>query len=150
MDNFELYTLSRLLIPKLANFLWSDITYENKDTILSNNQCNLILQMLAHPERCMRELGRKSNLKKSTMTGIVKSLEQQNIITRLNPKEDKRITILLLTEKGQLIGTELREKYRTQFINKIMKLNDTDQSKLKLCIKDLNIILDELKDQKNA
>ena len=62
MTGDELFTLSRTLIPKLANFVYNETRYEDSEISLSNNQCNLILQMLAHPERSMSELGMRSNI----------------------------------------------------------------------------------------
>lgn len=150
MDNDEFFTYSRILTPKLANFVFSSINYEAKGITLSNNQCSLILQMLAHPERSMSELGMRANIKKSTMTGIVHSLESIKILQRGTDYNDKRRTTLTLTDMGYEIGYALRFKNKTNCLIKKSTLSDEDQKELEGCVKNLNKIMDKIKENDNA
>jgi DNA-binding MarR family transcriptional regulator len=146
MNGDELFTSSRMLIPKLSDFVWSQVNYEADGISLSNNQCNLILQMLAHPERSMSELGMGAKIKKSTMTGIVNSLENEKILVRKADENDKRRIVLTLTELGYKIGYTLRKKNKTAFLDKKNMLSESDQLELELGIKNLNKIMDKLKE----
>lgn len=150
MENDELFTYSRILVPKLANFVWSDINYDSEGITLSPNQSRLILQILAHPERSMRELGIKADIKKSTMTGIVQTLENDKILEKSKDKNDRRRTMLNLTDLGHKIGYSLRKKNRTNCINKKDLLCKKDQEELEVCVKNLNKIMDKIKENNNA
>jgi DNA-binding MarR family transcriptional regulator len=150
MNDDKLFTYSRILVPKLADFVWSDVNYEQADLTLSNNQCRLVLQMLAHPERCMHELGMRANIKKSTMTGIVHSLESEKILARFTDGDDRRRTTLALTDIGYEIGYALRKKNKTECLNKKNTLSNDDQKELAVCVKTLNEIMDKLKENTNG
>lgn len=150
MTGDELFTQTRTLIPKLTKFVYSDTKYDEDGISLSNNQCNLILGLLAHPERTMSELGIRSNIKKSTMTGLVHSLEKTRIITRLEDEEDRRKTKLKLTDLGLEIGYKLRIKIKTTFLNRKSMLNDDDQLNFESCIDELTKIMDKLKELDNG
>jgi DNA-binding MarR family transcriptional regulator len=150
MDNDEFFTYTRILTPKLTDFVFSNINYEAKGITLSNNQCRLILQMLAHPERSISELGMRANIKKSTMTGIVHSLENVKILKKFTDGDDRRRTTLALTDLGYEIGHALRKKNKTNCIIKKNTLSDEDQKELEVCVKNLNKIMDKLKEKDNA
>ena len=64
-----------------------------------------IMMLLSYEENMIlspSEISKKIGNKKSTITGILKGLEQQNLIQRVNIGQDKRTNYVQLTKEGQL------------------------------------------------
>ncbi len=48
-----------------------------------------------------KELGEKTLITKGTLTGVVDRLEERKLVTRVTQREDRRCTIVRLTESGE-------------------------------------------------
>jgi DNA-binding MarR family transcriptional regulator len=62
----------------------------------------------------------------STLTGIVDRLAEQNLVTRREDLEDRRITRVLPTARGRLLVDDLLE-YRKEIITALLSRLDADQ-----------------------
>lgn len=60
----------------------------------------------------MSELARKLHCDTSNATGLVDRLEQQRLITRVTPPNDRRVRAVELTEQGARVRAELDERIR--------------------------------------
>ena len=95
---FPLYAASREVIKRYRPYLDAlDLTYTQ-----------YITMMVLWEEKRMNvtELGKKLFLDSGTLTPVLKSLETKEYICRSRSKEDERVVIAALTEKG----SELREQ----------------------------------------
>ncbi len=68
-----------------------------------------------------KELGEKMNIKGSSVARLADRLEKEDFIKRIRDPEDRRITNLVLTEKGK----EYREKVMpiAQHLNDTLSIN---------------------------
>jgi len=56
------------------------------------------------------DLGKKTELDSSTVTGILDRLESAGLITRKNNPDDRRSILIYLTEKGKFTGGEVAKR----------------------------------------
>lgn len=90
---FPLYAASKEVIKKYKPFLDElDITYTQ-----------YIAMMVLWEDKSInvKDLGNKLYLDSGTLTPVLKSLESKGFITRNRSKEDERVLIVELTEKGE-------------------------------------------------
>lgn len=90
---FPLYALSREVIklykPYLDKF---NLTYTQYITMLA---------MWEEEKIIFKELGKKLHLDSGTLTPVLKKLESMELIIKYRTKEDDRIVIVELTDKGR-------------------------------------------------
>lgn len=80
----------------------------------------MILMALANIEPApVQQLVQYMERDKSQMTRAIKSLESKHLITRQSSREDARVDLLRLTDKGQNFVREIR-KIMSDVMNKIL------------------------------
>lgn len=96
---FPLYALSREIIklykPYLDKF---NLTY---------TQYIAMLVMWEEEKIVFKDLGKKLHLDSGTLTPVLKKLESMGLIIKYRTKEDDRIVIVELTEKGRALKDEV-------------------------------------------
>ncbi len=104
LDNqicFPLYALSREIIKLYKPFLDKyDLTYTQYITML----------VIWEEEKItFKDLGKRLHLDSGTLTPVLKKLESMELINKYRSKEDDRIVIVEITEKGKLLKEEILE-----------------------------------------
>lgn len=66
----------------------------------TSSQCYCLIELLEHDEMTMQDLSNSMRLNTSTMTRIVDKLVRDQYLQRNRSKEDRRIVVVRLTEKG--------------------------------------------------
>lgn len=75
------------------------------------------------------QIAKKLGVGLSTITGIVDRLAEQNLVTRGEDADDRRITRVLPTPRGRSLVDELMQ-YRNEVITAILSHLDADQLRL--------------------
>ena len=150
MQSSDFFKTTRLLIPKLSNLIFGDMHYEENGIMLSKTQCMLMLEIFHHPTRCMGDLGLLTNVKKSTMSGAISSLEDYGIIKRQIDENDKRKTRLALTDSGSQLAKKLKSTFREATMAKINTLSEEDREVLEESILNVSTILVKLEGNTNG
>lgn len=92
---FPLYAASREVIKRYTPYLNElDLTYTQYVTLMVLWESKFV---------SVKELGQKLYLDSGTLTPVLKSLEQKELITRRRSQEDERVLIAQITEKGELL-----------------------------------------------
>jgi DNA-binding MarR family transcriptional regulator len=124
---FPLYALSREIIklykPILDQF---NLTYTQYITMLVIWEAEKIT---------FKDLGQELHLDSGTLTPVLKKLESMGLIIKYRTKEDDRVVIVELTEKGRLLKDDILqvpEKLYCQF-----KGNPETLITLKKCLDEL-------------
>ncbi|WNF38465.1 MarR family transcriptional regulator [Bacillaceae bacterium IKA-2] len=124
---FPLYALSREIIklykPILDQF---NLTYTQYVTMLVIWEAEKIT---------FKDLGQELHLDSGTLTPVLKKLESMGLIIKYRTKEDDRVVIVELTEKGRLLKDDIvvvPEKLYCQF-----KGNPETLITLKKCLDEL-------------
>lgn len=106
---FPLYALSREIIklykPLLDEF---NLTY---------TQYIAMLVMWEDEKITFKDLGKKLHLDSGTLTPVLKKLESMDLITKYRTKEDDRVVVVELTEKGRELKDDILEVPEKMFCN---------------------------------
>lgn len=82
----------------------------------TNSQCYILLNIYKNDALPMKELSEKMNLDNSTITRIVNNLVRDGLIEREHSKEDRRVVLVKLSNKGikeaEQLNKEVLEYYR--------------------------------------
>lgn len=121
---FPLYALSREIIklykPILDEF---NLTY---------TQYIAMLVMWEDEKITFKDLGKKLHLDSGTLTPVLKKLESMELITKYRTKEDDRVVIVELTEKGRELKDDILEVPEKMFCNSGMDVAEALDFKDKL------------------
>ena len=89
---FPLYACSKEVVKKYKPFLDElDITYTQYITLMV---------LWEHKEISVKELGSYLYLDSGTLTPVLKSLEKKGLVSRNRSKDDERVLIVSITNKG--------------------------------------------------
>ena len=92
---FPLYACGKGIVKRYKPFL---------DKIgLTYTQYITMMVLWEHKQLNVKELGKYLYLDSGTLTPVLKKLEQQGYVTRHRDKEDERVLIVTLTEKGEAL-----------------------------------------------
>ena len=118
--SFPLYACSRELIKRCRPGL---------DALgLTYTQYIVMLVILEEGTISVRDLGRRLYLDSGTLTPVLKTLEQQGLVTRARSKLDERVLLVTATDKG----TALREEIIAQQANLALRTGLTAQEEARL------------------
>ncbi|MEM8729155.1 MAG: MarR family transcriptional regulator [Pseudomonadota bacterium] len=74
---------------------------------LTYPQCLVMMLLWAEDDRSIRDIGGALHLKSSTLTPLIKRLEEAGLVTRLRDRHDERVVRVQLTEAGHELRREL-------------------------------------------
>ena len=95
---FPLYAASREILRKYTPFL--------REIGLTYTQYIVMMVMWEHKKLNIGELGNYLFLDTGTLSPLLKSMEEKGLITRTRQKNDERVVLIEITEKGE----NLKEK----------------------------------------
>lgn len=90
---FEIKTINDLIKKRI-------MCDKENDYHISHTQIKIIQYMYIHKEEVIyqRDLEKKFDLKRSTISGIIDTMEKNNLVKRIDSKEDLRLKKLVLTD----------------------------------------------------
>lgn len=147
MDNtvFKDFREIRAKINKLMNIIVRDIDSEETIALkLNKTQIQVIIILKKNKEIKMSDLTNYTNLSKSSITSIVDSLEEINLVNRIRSKSDRRVIIVKLSDEGDYLADKIRAEIRNAFYERIEKLDDEEKNDLKNSLRIVNKSLDLL------
>ena len=98
---FPLYAAARNITSAYTPYL--------KPLGLTYTQYVVFLVLFDNPEINVGELGKKLYLDSGTLTPLLKKMESEGYLTRHRSKDDERITIVHITDKGLSMRETLKE-----------------------------------------
>lgn len=133
--------LNELLVNLFNNVLDTEakavITEEFKD--ISNNDMHIIEAIGIEEPRSMSVIAKRLNVTVGTLTTNMNSLEDKGYIERARSTQDKRVVLVLLTEKGRKAFFHHRD-FHKHMIKAIV--NDLDEDEMKILIRCLQALDD--------
>ena len=98
----------------------------------------LVISILTQAgEMKLTELGRKTNLSNSTISGIIDRLEKQQLVVRTRSESDRRIVYVKATPRFEKIHKEIYKKAEENFEN-ILSAGSSEE--IEKIIEGLNIL----------
>lgn len=128
---------------KKLNHLSNEYINRNLDPakVLNSTQLQIVNYLIKHEEVIQKDLEIETQLKKSSITGCIDSLEKKGIVQRIQSKDDKRKNFIVLTpfalEKKEML--EERVKKLDAIVRK-----DIEEDELKTFARVLNKMLNNL------
>lgn len=88
----------------------------DRDYGLTGPQLVILEEISRHDKIAVTELARAISLSQATVTGVLQRLEKQGLVTRVRGLQDKRTTILSITEKGTALLGEAPPLLQEDFV----------------------------------
>lgn len=90
--------------------------------------CRVLFTIKKHPGMPMKGLAERTGLEKGPFSQLAEKLEKDNLVSRKNHPEDRRIVNLELTEKGEKTVREIIS-HLDRHANKKMEVLSADEKK---------------------
>ncbi|MEL6632475.1 MAG: MarR family transcriptional regulator [Bacteroidota bacterium] len=103
-------------------FTLSDIYRKHQEYIKAKHkitglEMEIIQLVIMEGPQKMKDIGKRFNVKLSTLTSIIDKIEKQRLVKRVNSKEDRRVVFLEVSKKGE----KLFDSYR-RYLNVIAQM----------------------------
>lgn len=118
---------------------------------LTYHQAGSLWVICQRPGISQDGLARHMALSKSNITRQLTYLEEQGLVSRITPPNDKRVLQLFPTEKATALLPQIREVYRSWRIHLLQDLSEEEQAQLDgLLLKIKNRAAEWLEDMRNG
>ncbi|MEG2198939.1 MAG: MarR family transcriptional regulator [Anaerovorax sp.] len=118
-----------MLIREVHSLMYANIGHNMKDSGLTPQQI-MVMKVIAHnKEVTPTQLCDQLSLAKATVSGMIQRLEDAGYIKRVK-KEDKRLTYIIFSEKGQHFANNFKKKMDREFSNLFKNLTETEQAQI--------------------
>lgn len=144
---YETETLRKVfnLMPMLENAFFSNYFRDQEiDLDLNKTHLRTIMMLLLEGAVPMSFVSQKLGLEKGSFTPVAQKLIDINFIMKVKSEEDRRVSLLSLTNEGQQFATQLRDGHHQFMIHEIGKLSDSDQVQFQEALDTLIILLKKI------
>lgn len=132
--------LNELLVNLFNNVMDTEakavITEEFKD--ITNNDMHIIEAINIEEPRKMSDIAGRLNVTVGTLTTNMNSLEKKGYIVRERSTEDKRVVLVVLTEKGRKAFFHHRDFHKKMIRTIVKDLNEDEMKVLIRCMQKLD------------
>ncbi len=101
-------------IPYQMKLVMKGLEKQGKDYLahynISMGQAYILVSLLEQDGSTLTRVRQRANLESSSLTTMVDRLERDQLVERRPSIEDRRITLLYITDKGREIGTYIYEE----------------------------------------
>ena len=142
---YETETLRKVfdLMPKLENAFFSNYFKEHElDIDINKTHIRTIMMLLFEGDVPMSFVSQKLGLEKGSFTPVAKKLIDIGFIRKVKSEEDRRISLLSLTDDGHAFATRLRDGHHKFMLNEIEKLSIDDQVQFENALDTILSLLD--------
>ncbi|MBQ8597891.1 MAG: MarR family transcriptional regulator [Lachnospiraceae bacterium] len=132
--------LNELLVNLFSNVMDTEakaiITEEFKD--ITNNDMHIIEAIGIEDPRKMSDIAKRLNVTVGTLTTNMNSLEKKGYIVRERSTEDKRVVLVILTEKGRKAFFHHRDFHKKMIRTIVKDLKEDEMKVLIRCMQKLD------------
>ena len=130
-------------MPKLENAFFSNYFKQNAiNENLNKTHIRTVMMLLFEGAAPMNFVSQKLGLEKGSFTPVAKKLIDIGFISKNKSEEDRRISILSLTEDGKKFATQLRDGHHKFMLGEIEKLSLEDQVQFENALDTILSLLD--------
>ena len=107
-------------IHKLTGRKINELLKEANVSDFNGSQGIILSSLWAKGEQTIKEIGKTTGLAKTSLSSMLDRMEKQNLIQKIENKEDGRSTIICLTEKSRALEKvykDITEKMVVQYYN---------------------------------
>lgn len=130
----EAHALAEALRPALHR-LYRQLRRESDDPGLSPLHALLLLAIMRQPGIGVAELARLEKLRGPTISGHVKAMERDGLITRSEPDpSDRRRNGLIATDKGKELMRSMKQKRTDWLASELVKLSPDERAAIRAAV----------------
>ena len=129
-------------IHEIRKELEVNVEEELKEYNLSIAQIDILAALLIKGDATSTVLSKKLRVSKANLTGMIKRLEDKNLVTRASSKSDGRLKIIKLTKKGKSKIEKVIPAYIVLMSDALKEVSTKDKNSL---VANLNLILNSLR-----
>lgn len=115
-----------LYLREINSIINNKINNKVKERGLTQSQVTVIKFVGHFKKITITELSDYMSIKKSTCSGIVDRLEKMEVLERVKDENDKRITYIMFSEKGQVLSNEIKEDINGYFKEIFNNISEED------------------------
>ena len=94
----------------------------------------------------MSKIGNRIHISKSNMTSLIDKLAEKGLVERIPDKNDRRVINITITDKGNNLLKDWREKSNNEIKKNLSNLSEEDLEKLYDSVENIKDILTKLKE----
>ena len=130
------------LIPNL----FGSFSELSKDSVELSHIQNHVIEFMYMQQRALniKEISNGLNIAKQQLTNIIKDLEVDGYLVKVQDTKDKRAVLVSLTPKGKEIEEKKRTKIYQRFVNNLTKLSDEEKIDLNFALHKVNVLLKKM------
>ncbi|MBB5159840.1 MarR family winged helix-turn-helix transcriptional regulator [Saccharopolyspora phatthalungensis] len=113
-------------LANLVNRVFADVAREHG---ITPQQAQLLCKLIQGPVG-MAELGRKLDLEKSSLTGLVDRAERRGLVRRVRDRRDRRACLIELTDDGTRIAFETHQVVCDELEKAAVEVPVADQERM--------------------
>ncbi len=115
-----------LYLREINSTINNKINNKVKERGLTQSQVTVIKFVAHFKKLTITELSDYMSIKKSTCSGIVDRLENMGILERVKDENDKRVTYIIFSRKGQGLSNEIKEDINRYFKEIFNNISEED------------------------
>lgn len=143
MDNRDIAEEFILFTIKLKKYMKANMV-NNKAFKLTNTQFRTLLQLNCLKKCTLKDLSKNIKVSTSSLCIMLNKMNDEGIVKRETDIKDRRNTFYSLTDNGEKILEEEKERIISYIDSKIKGLSDEKRIRLFESLNDLKEILDEM------
>lgn len=128
-------------IRKLVRAVYLDSQKMSRHFGLTGPQSVAMRLLLNTGSMSSADLSRRMYVTPSNITGIIDRLEKKDLVRRVSKQGDRRVALIVLTEKGKALSERLPDPIENKFIN---QLADLDQEHVRILAMAMKEILNRI------
>lgn len=128
-------------IRKLVRAVYLDSQKMSRHFGLTGPQSVAMRLLLNTGSMSSADLSRRMYVTPSNITGIIDRLEKKDLVRRVGKQGDRRVALIVLTEKGKALSERLPDPIENKFIN---QLADLDQEHVRILAMAMKEILNRI------
>ncbi|MBE6588733.1 MAG: MarR family transcriptional regulator [Ruminococcaceae bacterium] len=121
-----------MLVNEISRLFQGQMKAYDLEGVMSQDSARLIMRELAHEDGVSQlQLTRLTHLKAPTVSVVLKRMEDEGLVMRVQDKTDQRMVRVLLTERGRAHNRRVFERLKT-LDGRLMEGFDEEETKLLL------------------
>ncbi len=121
------HQVNELIVDIFDKILVLEETYHAMHGVeLTMNEIHTLDAIHKSESKQMSDVARSLDITQGTFTSVIKRLEKQDYVHRIQDKQDRRIYRLVLTEKSDIV-IKVHQQFHDEMIEGILKQSENDE-----------------------
>jgi DNA-binding MarR family transcriptional regulator len=133
-------------IRRLMRAVYLDSQRISKQFGLTGPQSGVLRTILNKGSMSSADLSRTTYVTPSNITGIIDRLQSKGLVKRTPVEGDRRVALIMLTEKGEALSKTLPDPIEERFISEVA---DMEPTHIQILSKAMNKLVDHIEDKES-